>query len=87
MKLPIRYERIPYEGGFFYDADGKHLSVDEVVNFVNRSMAHEGWMYAGRAEDLPEGPPVKPGTKLYAFDARGTWTYNLPPLPQNSEQS
>jgi hypothetical protein len=40
------------------------------------------WLWWGRAEMLPDGPPVKPGTKLYAFDTRGTWTFNLPPLPQ-----
>lgn len=60
-----------------------HRAAAEIERLRAAAPEEQRWMYAGRAENLPDGPPVDPGTKLYAFDARGTWTYNLPPLPQN----
>lgn len=61
------------------------MVLDALRGYTSRTEADApadaGWMFAGRAEDLPPGPPAAPGTKLYAFDARGTWTYNLPVLP------
>jgi hypothetical protein len=35
MKLPIRFEEIPWEGTWFYDADGKEVTPEEIVEYIN----------------------------------------------------
>lgn len=42
FKLPIRAEHIPYEGTWFYDADGddvEHEAIAEFINTLNTSEA------------------------------------------------
>lgn len=57
---------------------------------ANRPEAAPTWRLA-KSDELPKGPPVEPGTTLYAFRHldEGHWEYDLPAIPNaaNSQES
>lgn len=47
--------------------------------------AADGWIFSADLV-LPPGAPVEPGARLYTFDQRGLWYYDLPSLPVSTPQ-
>ena len=62
---------------------------EEVFDLARKALSSgPNWIYRSAEQPLPEGTPVLPGTRLYAFKSRsegimtnGYWTYELPQLP------
>jgi hypothetical protein len=100
MKLPLRLgtaKKDMKNGGEFYvvkDAEGAWIGdiraehAPEIVLKINGLYEAEQpkWHFGNPDDDLPPGAPVEDGVTIYTFDDRGTWLYDLPPLPTRSER-
>ncbi len=67
----------------FPDETAMGLLLDE----VRRLRALQQWRKVPDGSPLPSGSPLVADTTIYAFDSRGTWLYDLPPLPSPSAAS